>query len=212
MSEPEPVAAWVLPPVDGPVVGAHRRRADLDAIERQAWEEGFEAGRNMGVEAGQQQIATLIGEQRQRLDRFTSLCALQSAPLAELDDDVVQQMAVLASAIARQVVRRELNTQPEQIIFVVRETLALLPGTARNVRVFLHPEDAALVTARLAETQTERAWTLVEDPMLSRGGCRIQSENSSIDARVEARLAAAIAAALGDTRAIPRNTAPEAGT
>jgi flagellar assembly protein FliH len=211
MSDPVPLAAWVLPPVDGPVVGAHRRRADLDAIERQAWEEGFEAGRKAGVDAGQQQIAKLIAEQKQRLDRFTSLCTLQSAPLAELDESVVQQMAVLASAIARQVVRRELTIQPEQIIGVVRETLALLPSTARNVRVFLHPEDAALVNERLAETQTERAWTLVEDPMLSRGGCRIQSENSSIDARVEARLSAAIGAALGDARSTPRSAEPEAG-
>ena len=49
--------------------------------------------------------------------------------------------------------------------------------------------------------RAERAWTLSEDPVIARGGCRISSEYSSIDATVEARLGAAIAAALGDERA-----------
>ncbi|HTP39006.1 MAG TPA: FliH/SctL family protein [Steroidobacteraceae bacterium] len=205
MSEAAPATPWVLPPVDGPVVGAHRRRADLDAIERQAWEEGFEEGRQAGIKAGQKQCEDMVGEQRRLLGYVNSICALQSAPLAELDENVVQQLAGLAAAIARQVVRRELSTHPEQIITVIRETLALLPGSAREVRVVLHPEDAALVNERLAESQAERAWNIVEDPMLSRGGCRIQSQNSTIDARVESRLAAAIGAILGDARAQPRN-------
>ena len=36
--------------------------------------------------------------------------------------------------------------------------------------------------------------------MLPRGGCRVTSENSTIDATVEQRLGAAIAAVLGDER------------
>jgi flagellar assembly protein FliH len=37
--------------------------------------------------------------------------------------------------------------------------------------------------------------------LISRGGCRVSSENSTIDATLEQRLGAAIAAALGDSRA-----------
>ena len=36
--------------------------------------------------------------------------------------------------------------------------------------------------------------------MLPRGGCRVTSENSTIDAQVEQRIGAAIAAVLGDER------------
>jgi len=68
------------------------------------------------------------------------------------------------------------------------------------VRVHLHPEDAKLVRTRLAEATSERAWTITEDPILTQGGCRVTSEDSTIDAQVEQRIGAAIAAVLGDER------------
>jgi len=40
--------------------------------------------------------------------------------------------------------------------------------------------------------------------VLSRGGCRVTTENSTIDARVEQRLGSAIAAVLGDDRVQPQ--------
>jgi flagellar assembly protein FliH len=97
-------------------------------------------------------------------------------------------------------VRRELKTQPDEIIAVVRETVGLLPIVARQVRVHLHPEDAELVRSRLAIASGEVAWSIVEDPMLARGGCRVTSETSNIDAQLEQRLGAAIATVLGDER------------
>ena len=50
-------------------------------------------------------------------------------------------------ALARQIVRRELKTDPTQIIGIIREAIAALPVAARDVRVHLHPEDAAVVRA-----------------------------------------------------------------
>jgi len=140
--------------------------------------------------------------------RLGAILEVLARPLAEMDECVHQQLATLAGAIARQLVRRELRAQPEQIIAVIRETLALLPANSREVRIVLHPDDAALVHARLAEPNAERAWTLIEDPVVGRGGCRINSENSFIDAQVEARLGAAIAAALGDERAPALGSTP----
>src|ERR1700683_3224407 len=103
-------------------------------------------------------------------------------PLASLDQQGQRQLVMLAGAIARQIVRRELKTHPDEIIAVIRETVALLPLTARDVRVYLNPEDAKLVRACLAETSSDRAWSIAEDPIMSRGGCRVSSENSTIDA------------------------------
>lgn len=209
MSEPKPQAAqaWVLPNVDGPVVG-RRRAGDLNLIEREAWEQGYAGGRQAGRAAAQAEQAALLGEARGRAARLEEILALMSAPLAELDEQVLAQLGTLAGQIARQVVRRELRAEPQQIIAVIRETLALLPLAAREVRVHLHPEDAALVREHLAEPNAERAWSVIEDPVIGRGGCRVSSENSTIDAQVESRLGAAIAAALGDERVAPRGSAP----
>jgi len=193
------VLAWTVPPVEGPVVG-QRRLADLTLLEREAWDRGLAAGRAEGRAAALAEQQRLTEELRARVERLDGILSLQAKPLADLDASVLQQLGMLAGAIARQLVRRELRAQPDQIIAVIRETVALLPVSAREVRIILHPEDATLVRERLVEPTAERAWTLVEDPVISRGGCRITSENSSIDAQVETRLGAAIAAAMGDDR------------
>jgi flagellar assembly protein FliH len=201
------ILAWTVPQVEGPVVG-QRRVADLNLLEREAWEQGLAAGRAAGRTQALAEQEALTQELRAHVQWLEAVLDLQARPLAELDESVLRQLATLAGAIARQLVRRELRTQPEQIIAVIRETVALLPAAARDVRIHLHPEDAALVRERLVEPAAERAWTLVEDPVIARGGCRISSENSSIDAQVETRLGAAIATVLGDERNQPVGALP----
>ena len=69
-----------------------------------------------------------------------------------------------------------------------------------DVQLHLHPDDAALVRESLSPSEGELAWTIVEDPLISRGGCNVTTENSRIDATNESRLQAAIAAIAGDER------------
>ena len=193
-------APYVLPRIDGPVLAQRRRSADLDAVGREAWERGYAEGRAAGVAAAQQQMQAASGEIERRAQQLQSICEFMTRPLAELDQQVLEQLGSLAGAIARQIVRRELKLQPDEIVGVIRETVALLPANAREVRVHLHPEDAALARERLSPASSDRAWSIVEDPMLARGGCRVTSESSTIDASVEQRLGAAIATVLGDER------------
>jgi flagellar assembly protein FliH len=194
------ILSWVPPEVNGPVIGSRRRLEDLSAIEREAWEQGFATGREAGTAAVQHEQQRLLGDLGQRVRRLDAILEYMSKPLHELDAAVHEQLVDLSAALARALIRRELKMQPGQIVAVIRDTVALLPISAREVRVHLHPEDATLVRESLAETTMDRAWAIAEDPVLSRGGCRVTSDNSTIDARVEARLGAAIAAALGDER------------
>jgi flagellar assembly protein FliH len=43
-------------------------------------------------------------------------------------------------------------------------------------------------------------WKLIEDVVISRGGCKVLTETSAIDATVENRLAAIVATVLGGER------------
>src|ERR1700683_4692269 len=124
-------------------------------------------------------------------------------PLASLDQQGQRQLVMLAGAIARQIVRRELKPHPDEIVGGIWQTVVVLPLTAREVRVNLNPEEAKLVPSRLAEASGDRAWSIAEDPIISRGGCRVSSESSSIDAQLEQRIGAAIGAGLGAPRAAP---------
>jgi flagellar assembly protein FliH len=208
MSEAASAALWELPPIDGPLVTRRRRGAELDVIEREAWDKGYADGREAGLAAAAQAQQSAQVELDRRVQQLGSILDFMARPVADVDAQVQRQLALLAGAIARQVVRREIRLQPDDIIGVIRDTVVLLPVTAREVRVHLNPEDATLVRARLADVASERAWSITEDPLLPRGGCRVTSENSSIDAQVEQRLGAAIAAVLGDERsASPGDTA-----
>jgi flagellar assembly protein FliH len=194
---------WVPPEVSGPL--ANRRRhvdaAELDAIGRQAWQVGYDEGLAKGRTAAQQEQAARLRTLEQQVARLDAILVTLARPLAELDETVERALAELACAIARQVVRRELRTEPAHVIGAIREAVALLPSAARDVRVLLHPDDAALVRERLGDGGAGRAWTITEDPMLGRGGCRVVSENSVVDARLETRVGAVIAHVLGDERA-----------
>ncbi|HEY4975658.1 MAG TPA: FliH/SctL family protein [Steroidobacteraceae bacterium] len=207
MSDAASAAVWELPPIDGPLITRRRRDADLDAIGREAWDKGYAEGREAGLAAAVQEQQSAQAEINTRVQHLGSILEFMAKPIVELDDQVQRQLALLAGAIARQVVRRELKMQPDDVIGVIRDTVSLLPVTAREVRVHLNPEDAKLVRSRLAEVASERAWSITEDPILPRGGCRVTSENSTIDAQVEQRLGAAIAAVLGDERSAPASEA-----
>ena len=200
MSDAAGAAVWELPPIDGPVVARRRRGADLDVIEREAWDKGFADGHEAGLAAAREEQHAALAEIDRRVQQLGSILEFMSRPLAEVDAQVQRQLALLAGAIARQVVRRELKIHPDDIVGVIRDTVSLLPVTARDVRVHLNPDDAQLVRSRLTEVTSERAWSITEDPILPRGGCRVTSENSTIDAQVEQRVGAAIAAVLGDER------------
>ncbi len=206
MSEAASAAIWELPPIDGPLVTRRRGDADLDVIEREAWD-----GREAGLAAARQAMQSAQTEVDRRVQQLGSILDFLARPIADVDDQVQRQLALLAGAIARQVVRREIRLQPDDIIGVIRDTVGLLPVTAREVRVHLNPEDATLVRSRLADVASERAWSITEDPILPRGGCRVTSENSTIDAQVDQRLGAAIAAVLGDERSAPPGDTARAG-
>ena len=209
MSEAAAAAAiWELPVLGGPLQPMRRRAADLTAIEREAWEHGHADGREAGLAAAQLESRAAAAELARQVQQLQAIFDFMSKPLADLDQQVQRQLAILAGAIARQLVRRELKLHPDEIVATVRETVMLLPVSAREVRVHLHPEDAELVRARLSAATGDRAWSIIEDPMLARGGCRVTSTSSTIDAQLEQRIGAAIAAVLGDERG-PVESAPE---
>jgi flagellar assembly protein FliH len=204
------IQRWSLPEVEGPVVGRVRDErkaaAAAEAIARLARQESEARGYEEGLKRGQAQFQARVAELEQQIKRLESVLQLLGRPLQELDAEVENQLVHLALAVGKQLARRELRIDPAQVIAIIRESLAQLPAAARDIRVHLHPEEAVAVRERLAAPASERAWTIVEDPTLSRGGCLVRAENSQIDARLENRIGAVIAAALGDERVADRSS------
>jgi len=189
---------YALPSVDGPIIG--RRVSDKEKAE--AERAHFAKGYEDGIAAGRREIDAQLAKLQTRVAQLDAIMGSLVRPFEELDKEVEEQLTLLALTVGKQMVRRELKTDPAQVIGVIRECVGRLPAAARDVRVKLHPQDAAIVRELLATNPgTERAWNIVEDPALTRGGCVVVSESSQIDARLDSRLNAIVAAAFGDERA-----------
>ncbi len=180
----------------------------IEEIQRQAFEEAYERGKKEGfeyghreaLEAGHRQVEEEKVKLHDKSDEFTRLLRALDTPFEELDGQVEAELVILAIALVKQLVRREIKTDPGQIVAVVREALGALPVVARNIRLHLHPDDATLVREAVTMNESEQSWTIVDDPMLTRGGCRVVTETSRIEATLEARLNALIARVFGGER------------
>ena len=202
-----PIERWRLPEVEGPIIGgAHedRRAAAAQESLRLALTQAETRGYEAGMARARAETGTRLAALEERVQRLDAVLRLLARPLEQLDGDIESELAQLALAVGKQLARRELHIEPTQVIAILRESLALLPAAAREVRIHLHPEDAATVREHLTVPAGDRAWSVVEDPTLSRGGCVVHSQSSRIDSRLEARIAAVAASALGDERAAPR--------
>ena len=160
-------------------------------------ESGYQAGYDAGYKAGEREARKLEQEQKNKLQTLQALVDAQAQPLQQLDDEVHDELVRLVLILARQVIRRELVTQPGEILPVVREAVAQLPMGARDICVHVNPDDHRFLAELLGEADEERAWRLVDDPGLSRGGCRVEAERTRVDATLERRLAQLASQLLG---------------
>src|SRR5438128_1143361 len=120
--------SWNAPQMEGVAAGRRPRTVrELQAAEEAVWQGVRDEARAQGLAAAKKDIDARIAHLDAETARLAALLDLQARPLARLDAEVERQLAELAVAIARQLLRRELKIDPSHIIGVVRDTVALLP-------------------------------------------------------------------------------------
>ncbi len=203
---------WDMPRVDERLSGAAQQkltqgRVTADQLaniqeqaHKEAFEQGFTQGYKDGVEKATKEAAKKDQELQRRIQHMDQLLRTLSTPFEQLDGQVETELASLAISLARQIIRRELKVNPGEIVAVVREAVAALPVVTRHPQVFLHPDDAAFIRQTFSLSGEHEHWKLIDDPALTRGDCRVVTENSRIDATVESRLTAIITQAMGGER------------
>ncbi len=160
-------------------------------------EEGFKQGYEDGQKQGFEEKSKVL---KQQISDFNRLMESLNEPFKQLDERVEKALLDLVIGIATQLIRREIKTDSGQIVAVVKEAIKALPVANQNVILKLHPEDAALVIDALKLDTESAQWRIEEDPLLTRGGCIVESGASHVDASVENRLAAIVAKMLGGQR------------
>lgn len=173
--------------------------------QQEGFDKGFKEGKTKGLEAGKIEGSKKGYEENVHIlatqsSQLTSLMESLTEPFDELDERVEKELLDLVIEIASQLVRREIKIDPGQIIAVIREAVKALPVATQKLTLHMHPEDVKLVRSSLALNETSTPWEIIEDPLMTRGGCKVETETSSIDSTVENRLAAIVANILGGQR------------
>ena len=151
--------------------------------------EGYAAGLAEGQSAGRRQAMQQVH------DRFDELAGPLDGMFAQLGQMVEEfrsaqrkEVVDLVGKVARQVIRAELALQPVQLLALVDEALAAMPPTRDGIEVCLNPEELK----RITELDPVRAakWSLLPDPSLQAGECRVRAGDNEVDAGCQGRLAA----------------------
>ncbi len=162
--------------------------AELENIQLQAREEGFEAGQQAGHEEGYK-AGYAEGSLKAAIEteQLAALVIAMGQALHEVDQQVAQGLLDLALELAQQMVHQALKVNPEILLPIVRDAISGLPHFNPGAHIVLQPDDAELVRARMGEQLTHSGWKIFEDPLIAKGGVRIETANSQIDATVETR-------------------------
>lgn len=154
--------------------------AELERIRQQAYEEGLDQGREAGYASGLQQVNAEIAQLE------TLAQGIESA-LNQIDTQLAQSLLDLSLEIARKMVGASLKAKPEAILETVTQAIGSLPHFNQHAHLIMHPEDADLVRKHMGDHLANTGWKLLTDARIERGGCRVETAHSKIDATVEAR-------------------------
>lgn len=194
------ISTWSAPRVGeinggGSGPSGHNMKTDkqIERIQKQAYDDAYKQGYSKGIQDGDKHML-------QKSQLLQTVINSLASPLKAIDEEIQSELVSLCIALMKQLIRRELKSDPGQIIAVVREALAELPMSARNIQIRLHPEDVKLVTSVMSLSSDDGHWKIMEDPIISRGGCKINTETSQMDVTVESRVNTLISKVFGGLR------------
>ena len=136
--------------------------------------------------------ATTEGRER-GLAAVSELMVAARASAARAQRNVESDLRTLAVRIAERILDRELTLNPEAISDIVAAALRQA-GAPRDIVLRVHPDDLKALERgrpRLVErAQRAQALQFRADPSVGRGGCIVESELGTVDARLNVQLEA----------------------
>ncbi|RIX83296.1 flagellar assembly protein FliH, partial [Acidovorax cavernicola] len=166
--------------------------AELARIRKEARAAGEAEGRAAGLAEGRQVghtegLATGLAAASVHAERLRALARSLPEALRGAEAELADAVLALALDVARQVVHRTYQAEPEWVLPLVRDLLHAEPALRGEPRLLLHPDDIALVKNSLGDEIEAAGWQLRADDSLARGGCRVQSAHGELDAGLPTR-------------------------
>lgn len=165
-----------------------------DDAEKEGYQQGYEKGLKKGLkdgsERGQQQGEQKAYEEKgkaleEETLRLRSIADALFVPMDKQDEALESILLEIVTQLTRNLLSAELSSDPGISRTLIQRALTVLPVGAKNISVYLHPEDVhALKELNIEQNE----WRLLEDDTISRGGCRVETAESLVDFSVEKRI------------------------
>jgi flagellar biosynthesis/type III secretory pathway protein FliH len=161
-------------------------REQIDHIEKEAYEKAFQLGEKAGLESGERMFRSAV---QSLVEAAEGLKHTEREFYGRVEEEILD----LVLATTRKVVQREVNTQRDVILEVLRQAIAKTIDRER-IRIRINPSDFDFVHAHksdIASTVDGVKDLVIEgDESISRGGAVVDSDYGTIDARIERRFEA----------------------
>ena len=195
---------WARPPAAGA-----RRPANLyDGGDKQRWDQPAGADETESRAAAEQrEIAARIEEAYRRgFQEAESAAAREAEAQTEsaavrlahsiadlatfrprLRRETEAELVELAMAVAKRILRREIQMDPEALLGLVKAGLERV-NRAELLRVRVHPDFAGIVENYLAKNSSGTAVAITADRSLERGAAVFETVRGRVDASIDAQL------------------------
>ncbi len=179
-----------------------REAAEAAAQGQVMQQQGYQSGYAAGIVQGRTQAQA---EVRRQMDEFLAKQAKEAGnnlarlltsaqnQLSDAEQAMAQDVLELTCELARQVLRHELGVNPNVLMPVIREALALLGAQNKSAVVRMNPSDMVVLQDLIQAEFSGLSITLVGDAAVSRGGCLVESAGTVVDGSLQKRWQRAVA-------------------
>lgn len=165
-----------------------------EELKESAQQEGYQRGLAEGKKSAREEIET----QMQQKICAANQKAQHTIQLAEEDQkealiNAERQMIEIAMAIAEKIVSDDFSSHKEAVIDLVKKALEKVKNQS-SITIKVADEDyERVLEARhslQAQLDGQDKLTIVSDPLVGQGGCLIESESGTVDARLKTQFEA----------------------
>lgn len=195
-SEPADVRQMRLEAIERARIIVEEAKEQARIIIDESREEGFKQGYEAGRSAGEQEAVRETTERAdaERAVHRTDLSAFMDSVETSSRQawvDMELEILNLVFEIARKVIKMEVQLNREAAVEVVKNTLRRVADST-SLRIRVHADDLQTVRANREELYTMvdgiRKVEIIEDRRVGPGGCILETDAGTIDARIETQM------------------------
>jgi flagellar assembly protein FliH len=153
----------------------------LKALRAAAYQQGFVAGEAAGAQRAQTRLEPV-------LTSFSSIVTELAGTRKKLRGEAEEAAVALALEVARRILHREVASDPEAILGLVKAAFQKCDARATQ-RLRVSPQDAQAIRENLARLHLPPGLELVEDRNLARGSAIFETARGDLDVSVDTQLA-----------------------